>query len=298
MVIMRSFKKSSVIFLLIHVLLLFNINDHSVYSASKKKEMEVHFINVGQGDSMLIQTPNNKNILIDAGRPEYGKQVVKYLKKYGVNKIDLMIATHPDIDHIGGLPYVMKAIKTDKIIDSGKLYTTKTYGRYINQIRKQNIPVTIAKENTKLKLDSKVQMTVLNTYAKGRNNNQSSIALKVTYEEIDFLLMSDIEQKQEKRLSKTYDIRAEIIKVAHHGSKTSSSLAFLQEVNPQVAILTYSKENDYGHPVNRVIENLNKINAHIYSTAAFGNVVIHTDGKNYFIIPEKNPASGITEKVG
>ncbi|HEX6593029.1 MAG TPA: MBL fold metallo-hydrolase [Bacillota bacterium] len=260
------------------------------------QEMKVHFIDVGQGDSIFIQTPNDKHILIDGGRPESGKRVVAYLKQQQVKTIDLMIATHPDIDHIGGLPYVMKHIQTNEILDSGKTHTTKTYGRYVREIHKQNIPVTIAQENKTIKIDPLLQIRILNTYGTFKNNNQSSIVLHVNYDEVDFLFMSDIEHKQEKDLLSTYDLRANVIKIAHHGSKTSSSMKFLQQVNPNIAILTYSKQNDFGHPVKRVIHNLNRVHAHIYSTAVFGDLVIWTEGKNYYVFPKKNPINGILEE--
>lgn len=267
-------------------------------SAEQQPEMKVHFINVGQGDSMLIETPSDKTILIDGGPPESGKKVVSYLKKHNVKKIDLLIATHPDIDHIGGLTHVMKSIKVAKVLDSGKLYSTKTYARYMKQIDKQKIPLEVAKENELIKLDRRMTIRVLNTYSGKRNNNQSSIALKISFKDIDFLLMADVERKQEKRLLSKYNLEADILKVAHHGSNTSSSLDFFKKVKPKVAILTYSKQNNYGHPVDRVIKNLNKINANIYSTAVFGDVVISTNGENYCILPEKSPIDGLLEKAG
>src|SRR5690625_2797851 len=103
--------------------------------------MNVHFIDVGQGDSIFIQTPAKQNILIDGGSPKAGQKVVDYLKNLQIKKLDLLIATHPDIDHIGGLPQVMKSIKVDQIVDSGKFYTTKTYFKYMNQIKQNKIPI-------------------------------------------------------------------------------------------------------------------------------------------------------------
>lgn len=266
-----------------------------VIHAEQQPSMEVHFIDVGQGDCILIKTPEDKTILIDGGTPESGEKIVDFLKEQQIKNINLLVVTHPDIDHIGGLPAVIKSTKVDKILDSGKLYTTKTYRKYINQVAKQNIPVEIAEKNQMIKLDPSIKIRVLNTYGPFRNNNESSIALKVTYKEIDFLLMSDIKKQQEKEIMKTENLHAEIIKVAHHGSKTSSSLDFLKEVSPKVAILTYSKQNDYGHPVNRVIQNLYKVNALIYSTAVFGNITITTNGTEYDIWTEKGPTSGLTD---
>src|SRR5690625_2849390 len=142
-----------------------------------------------------------------------------------------------------------------------------------------------------------MKIRVLNTYSGKKNNNQSSIALKMSFKEIDFLLMSDVEREQEERLLGKYNLEADILKVAHHGSNTSSSLDFFKKVKPEVAILTYSKQNNYGHPVDRVIKNLNKIKAHIYSTAVFGDVVISTNGESYFILPDRSPIEGLLEKA-
>ncbi|MFA1822066.1 ComEC/Rec2 family competence protein [Virgibacillus oceani] len=253
------------------------------------EDMQVHFIDVGQGDSMLIQTPSDKTILIDGGPPESGEKVASYLKEHQIESIDLLVATHPDMDHIGGLPHVMQEIQVKNILDSGKLHSTRTYAAYLYEIRKQNIPVQIAMKNEEIRLDPEIKILVLNTYGATKTNNQSSIALKITYKEVDFLLMSDIEMEQEKELIEEHDVEAEIIKVAHHGSNTSTSLPLLQAVNPEIALLTYSQENVFGHPVDRVIDNLDKINTTIYSTAAFGDVVIKTDGKNYVVLPNENP---------
>ncbi|APC47244.1 ComEC/Rec2 family competence protein [Virgibacillus halodenitrificans] len=269
----------------------------SSYAKERQMDMEVHFIDVGQGDSILIQTPQNKNILIDGGPPDAGERIVSYLKKEGIKSIDLLVVTHPDVDHIGGLPHVMGQIPIKKIVDSGKLHTTRTYGKYVRQIRKQEIPVQIAKIDDQLKVDSELKIQILNAFEKMKTNNQSSIVLKLTYNKMDFLLMSDVEIEQEKEFIKKHNLQAEILKVAHHGSNTSTSLGFLKEVSPQVAILTYSKQNDYGHPVDRVIRNLTKVNSFIYSTAAFGNIVIRTDGINYLVEPEQHPVQKMIEEV-
>lgn len=268
----------------------------TIYGEDLEK-MDIHLIDVGQGDSILMKTPSDKVILIDGGPPKAGKKVVKYLKKQGIDKIDLIIATHPHIDHIGGLSHVMSEIKVEQIIDTGKVHTTLTYARYIREIRKQKIPVKVAKQNEQIKLDPSLHIQILNAHGRTKNNNQSSIVLKVRYKEIDFLFLSDIEVAQEKYLAETYPIEADFVKIAHHGSKTSSSLEFLQRVNPQVALLTYSKHNKYGHPVSKVIQNLNKIDAHIYSTALFGNVVIHTNGKSHLIFTERWPTNALLESA-
>lgn len=266
-------------------------------NAGPYQKMDVHLIDVGQGDSILIKTPNEKNILIDGGPPTSGKKVVSYLNKQGIKDIDLMIATHPHIDHIGGLPDVMKEFKVKKIIDTGKVHPTLTYVKYINQILKQKIPIEIAQKDKQIELDPSLNIKILNAHERMKNNNQSSIVLKISYDKINFLFLSDIEVDQEKLLFESYNVEAEFVKIAHHGSKTSSSLEFLQHVDPQVALLTYSKHNKYGHPVDHVIENLDTIDSHIYSTAVFGNVVIYTNGKDYLILPERSPMDDLFNQV-
>ncbi|WP_343811335.1 ComEC/Rec2 family competence protein [Virgibacillus siamensis] len=259
--------------------------------AEQQPKMDVHFIDVGQGDSILVQTPSGKNILIDGGPPDAGKKVVSYLEKLDVNQIDLLVATHPDIDHIGGLPYILKSVEVKQLLDSGKMYTTKTYARYISQILFYKIPVTIAKENELISIDPHVNVRVLNAHSGSENNNESSIVLQISFKQIDFLLMADVKKEQEEELLKKYNLDSEIIKIAHHGSSTSTSLDFLKEVSPRLAIISYGRTNDYGHPVDRVINNLIKVNAGIYSTAVFGDMTISTDGEGYLLMTEKTPVS-------
>ncbi|MDC3413451.1 MBL fold metallo-hydrolase [Aquibacillus sp. 3ASR75-11] len=250
-------------------------------SEPRNKEMKVHFIDVGQGDSILIETPNGKNMLIDGGAPSKGKDVVRYLKKEGITTIDLVVSTHPDVDHVGGLAHVLEELNVKKVLDSGKLHTTEMYYDYINQIKKHNIPVELAQEGQKIELDPKIDIKVLNDYRFMKTNNQASLVLSVKYGSIDFLLMGDVEIDQEQYLLDRYNLRSEIVKVGHHGSDSSSSFEFLQKVDPEAAILTYGPNNEFGHPVDRVIENLQQVGSTIYSTAKSGNIVITTDGNTY-----------------
>ncbi|GAA0441225.1 ComEC/Rec2 family competence protein [Lentibacillus halophilus] len=258
---------------------------------AQESDLDVHFIDVGQGDSILIETPSGKNILIDGGRPKAGKKVVTFLKKQGVGKIDLMVATHPDIDHIGGLITVMKTFEVKRMLDIGKINSTKTYARYVSQIIRQQIPIEIAERDDLIKVDSELKVRILNSHTGSKTANQSSIVMKMTFEETDFLLMSDVEKKQEKKLMKNYNLDSDILKVAHHGSHTSTGLKFLREVTPEAAILTYGQKNKFGHPVDRVMDNLRKVNTAIYPTAMFGTITIRTDEKGFVIINEKSPTN-------
>nr|WP_255421360.1 MULTISPECIES: MBL fold metallo-hydrolase [Paraliobacillus] len=245
--------------------------------------MLVHFINVGQGDSILIETPNQENILIDGGPPDASEKVIAYLKEQNIKEIDLLIATHPDIDHIGGLLKVIDQFKIKEIWDSGKFYYTRTYHRYFRKIKNGNIPIEIAKVNTMKTLGDNISLIVLNANSILKTNNQSSLALSLTYGSVDFLLMSDVEKKQEIKLMQRTDVESEVLKVAHHGSDTSSSFAFLQAVDPEIAILSYGEDNTYGHPVGTTVNKLLDVGATLYSTAKAGDIVIATDGETYRI---------------
>lgn len=263
------------------VFLLFIVYTSPTYAA--ENSMKVHFINVGQGDSILIQTPEKSNILIDGGPPEASDSLTHYLKEQGVTTLDLLIATHPDIDHIGGLLSIIQRFPVKEVWDSGKFYYTRTYHRYFRQIKKRNIPLYVAKLHTVKSLADQVSLTVLNANSIMKTNNQSSLALQLTYNQIDFLLMADIEKKQELNIIQRTDVASEIIKIAHHGSDTSSSFAFLQAVDPDIAILSYDTNNKYGHPARETVEHLLKVGATIYSTAKTGNIIITTNGEQYQI---------------
>jgi len=259
--------------------------------------MKVHFIDVGQGDSTLIETPGGKTVLIDGGMPKGGEKVRAYLKQAGIKRIDLLIASHPDMDHIGGLLPILNEIKIGRILDSGKLHSTMIYQRYLELIRKKGIPFEIAVQDDFIQVDPSITLQVLNAYDRDKeNNNEASIVLKLSYKKTSFLLMADAEIEQEKGMLKQYDLEADILKVGHHGSKTSTSFGFLQAVQPKAAILTYHKYNRFGHPVSRVVRNLWRVDADIYSTAVFGDIVVQTNGDYFFIMPTKSPLDQLTRK--
>lgn len=259
------------------------VEEETIATTAKNGKLEVHFIDVSQGDSIFVRFPNGKTMLVDGGDREAGKKVASYLKKAGVSKIDQVVATHPDIDHIGGLLEVLDEFKVKKVLDSGKTHTTDTYAAYLKIIAAKEIPFHIAKERQKLKLDSDVKVQVLHVDRNEEENNPASIVLKLTYGEMDILLASDTETKNEKEMMKRYDVRSEILKVAHHGSFTSNSQAFIDRVNPEAAILSYDKNNDYGHPVSKVVARFYHLGTTLYSTAEAGDIVVTVTKQEYEI---------------
>ncbi|CAM3889122.1 S-layer homology domain-containing protein [Aeromicrobium ponti] len=245
------------------------------------QEMEVHFIDVGQGDSIYIKTPNGKNILVDGGKQLSNLKVPTYLMEAGVSSIDLLVATHPDADHIGGLVQVLKTLPVKQVLDSGATHTSQTFLEYLSIIDEKNIPFKVAKEGEFIDIDSALKIQVLNTYEDGEDNNEGSVVLKVSYNEIDFLLTGDADYSAEHEMINKYNVEAEVLKVSHHGSNTTSSLSFLEEVSPEVSVLSYGEENQYGHPHSEVIDRLLSVGSEVYSTVTSGNIVVDTNGITY-----------------
>ncbi|WP_217589677.1 ComEC/Rec2 family competence protein [Lentibacillus saliphilus] len=266
-----------------------------IQAAASASMLEVHFIDVGQGDSILIKTPSDKVILVDGGPPDAGKTVVDYLNKQQIETIDLLVATHPDIDHIGGLIDVMKHFTIGNILDNGKFHVTKTYLMYVHQIRKQMIPVYEADKNEHIQFDPYIDLHILNADDDSLTNNQSSIVLKIEYLQQTILLPGDIDKEMEHELMISHEMEANVLKIPHHGSDTSSTMAFIEHVNPKATILSYGQENKFGHPVERVIGNLQRLQTALYSTAIHGDIVWMTNGKQSVIQTEKDPLEFLDE---
>ncbi len=244
------------------------------------QQMLVHFIDVGQGDSILIESPNGKTMLVDGGVKGAGQHIVSYLHELGVKKLDIVVATHPDADHIGGLIPVLNSIDIEQFYDSGKIHTSQTFEDMLTLIDTKNIPYNVPKTGDHIMLDEKIDVTVLNANETASDNNDASIVLKLTYGDISFLLTGDAGVALEKEML-AQDVKATVLKAGHHGSNTSSSQSFIQAVHPEVTILSYGKDNKYGHPHVEVVERLQAIGSKIYATAETGSVIVSTDGGNY-----------------
>lgn len=260
--------------------------------ATVGKEMRVHFIDVGQGDSIFIESPNGQTMLIDGGVKGAGKEIVAYLKELGVEKLDAVVATHPDADHIGGLIPVLDSMTIEQFYDSGKVHTSQTFEEMLTLIDTKNIPYHVPKTGDTLTFDEAVSVKVVSADEAASDNNEASIVLKVTYDDVSFLLTGDAGVALEKEML-TQDVTATVLKAGHHGSNTSSSQSFIQMVHPEVTVLSYGEDNKYGHPHEEVVERLQAIDSKIYATAEAGNVIVSTDGVNYEV-GAKEWASSVT----
>ncbi len=255
------------------------LNEEKV-SVTAGHEMRVHFIDVGQGDSIFIESPNGKTMLVDGGVKGAGQNVVSYLKELGVKKLDIVVATHPDADHIGGLIPVLNSIDIGQFYDSGKVHTSQTFEEMLTLIDTKNIPYNVPKTGDNIAFDDDINVKVLNANENATDNNDASIVLKIAYGNVSFLLTADAGVSLEKEMMQD-DVKATILKAGHHGSNTSSSAEFIQAVHPEITILSYGEGNKYGHPHAEVVERLQAIGSKIYATAEAGTVIVSTDGVNY-----------------
>ena len=260
-------------------------------------EMRVHFMNVGQGDSILIQSPNGKAMLIDGGVKGEGDNVVAYIREQGVSELDYVVATHPDADHIGGLIAVLNSISIDNFIDSGKVHTSQTYEEMITLIGDKNISYIVPTIGQKIALDDEIDLTVLSADEGALDNNEASIVLKARYGDVSFLFTGDAGIEMEQQMMATQNVQATILKAGHHGSNTSSSPAFIEAVSPQATILSYGQDNKYGHPHFDVIESLQAVGSKIYGTAEEGHIVVTTDGKGYSVNATEWTGVGATSSI-
>jgi len=256
--------------------------------------LKVNFINVGQGDCILIEAPKKYNILIDGGGTPQStydvgsKIVIPYLRRKGINKINLLVLTHPHLDHLEGLLPVMKEFKVDLVLDSGLICDISEYREFISTIKEKNITYHQAKVGDNFVFSKNFEILLLNplyssNLYKESDFNNASIVVKLFYKNSKFLFTGDIEETAEKRMLIWQNIlKSDVLKVAHHGSASSSSLEFVNEVDPIIAVISVGK-NQFGHPSPKVIERLEDKNIKVYRTDENGTIIIRTDGKEYWI---------------
>lgn len=249
-------------------------------ASSATPKMKVHFIDVGQGDATFVQLATGEDVLIDAGTDAAGEKVVSYLKSLGIQELDYVIATHPDADHIGGMVDVLNAFKVLNFIDSGKVHTSQTYENMLLAIKKEGSKYMTASLNQVIAQNTKLQsyFKIIQANANATDTNDASIVIRGGYCSQDFLLMGDASSEVEAQLIAQNKINeAEFLKAGHHGSQTSSSLSFLQMVKPQTVILSFGRDNSYGHPHQQVLTNIKAIGAKTLSTAQSGTIVVTAD---------------------
>lgn len=270
-----------------------NIGD----SNPKAVGLKVHFIDVGQADSILIQQ-EDFNMLVDAGNNNDSQLVLDYLKENGVKKLDYVVGTHPHEDHIGGLDKVIEEFDIEKVYMPKVTTNTKTFEDVLNAVKKKGLKITSPTPGSEFKLGDAV-CTIFGPNGKEYEDlNDYSIVIKVTYKDTSFLLTGDAEGICEKEmLSKGFDISADVLKLGHHGSGSSTTKAFLDKVNPKYAIVSAEKGNDYGHPHKSTMDKLKSKEIAVYRTDESGTIVCTSDGKSLkFNVKPGSYSYGVSKK--
>ncbi|WP_422443605.1 ComEC/Rec2 family competence protein [Thermoanaerobacterium sp. DL9XJH110] len=243
--------------------------------------LQVSFLDVGQADSILIKLPGGKTMLIDAGNNDDGKTVVNFLKSYGVKNLDVLVGTHPHEDHIGGMDDVIEAFDIEKIYMPKVTTTTRTFKDVLRAAEKKNLKITAARGGMSIPLEEGLKADILAPNSSRYDElNNYSIVIKITYKDTSFLFTGDAEKLSEQEmLKKRYDLRADVLKVAHHGSSSGTSEEFLSAVSPEYAVISVGRNNDYGHPHRETMRRLAAHGVKVYTTADNGNLLFSSDGQ-------------------
>lgn len=248
--------------------------------------LEVVFFDVGQGDSIFVETPRGHQILIDGGPSVDILDKLAGEMPFWDRTLDLVILTHPEKDHLGGLIWVLNRYQVANILWTGILRETKTFGEWQDKLKKEEANITIAEAGQKIKA-GRVQIFILYPFKSlegeffKETSNDSSIVSQVLFGETTFLFTGDISKKVEKELlAREIELSSEVLKVAHHGSKNSTSKEFLKEVSPEIAVISCSKNNPYGHPHENVLRNLENLAIKVLRTDQHGDIKITSDGQH------------------
>ena len=258
-------------------------------------DLVVHFIDVGQGDSILIEF-RDKTMLIDAGERGMGERVIAYLEGRNVERLDVVVATHAHTDHIGGLAGVISAYPVGRFVDAAQPHPTATYENLLVLVEDLGIPYTAAERGQTVALDPDLEILVMNPAAEPIGEvNQDSVVLKVTYNEISYLFMGDAEKPAEKSMMEAgLDLDADVLKVGHHASRCGTSAEFLSAVSPAISVIQVGAGNDYGHPHEEAVERLTATGSRIYRTDLDGTVIVATDGTKLTVAAGGAPAATVT----
>ncbi len=273
-------KKYIIVIIIISAIIYSYFNAPKPVQVQTTNQFSLHFIDVGQADSMLGILPNGETILIDAGNREDGNTIISYIKKQQIKKIDYLIATHPHEDHIGGLAEVINSFDIGSIYMPKVSSNTKTFENALLAIKNKGLKVNTARAGVSILNNDNLKIELLAPNSDYYENmNSYSAVTKITFGNTSFLLTGDADNISEGEMFK-YNLKADLLKVGHHGSSTSTSAEFLKAVAPKFAVISVGNGNTYGHPAQKILNALKNAGVKIYQTDINGTIVATSDGQN------------------
>lgn len=258
-------------------------------SAQSDSDLTIVYIDVGQGDSTIIRMPNGKAMLIDGGEREQTQTILNMAADLGIREFDVVVATHPHADHIGGLIGVFDVFPVGRVLDSGQFHTTKTFEDYLTAIEENKIPYAMARDGDTIDLDPTVELLILNppeTLPFGSHDpdqfNNNSVVVKLTYGEFTAIFPGDIEQATEKRLAGS-DIDVDVLLASHHGSRYSNTTPYLAAASPEAMIIYSGADNTYGYPHEETLERISNLGPVLFRTDVDGHIKLVANQTHYRI---------------
>ena len=265
-------------------------DDKNSVSTFNGDTLRVNYIDVGQGDSIFIQLPNKETMLIDAGEAYEVDNVINYLNNLGIKKIDYVVGTHPHTDHIGGLEEVINTFDVGAIYMPKVSSNSKTFEDLLTTISNKGLKVKTAKSGVVVLDEDNLKLEFIAPNSDNYSNlNNYSAVLKLTYLDNTFLFMGDAETLSEDEI--TSDVDADVIKVGHHGSDSSSSVEFVKKVSPEYAIIMVGEGNSYNHPYQSIIDRYESVGAKVLRTDLDGNIICDSDGVDVTCKGDKESSS-------
>ena len=253
-------------------------------------ELSIHVLDIGQGDATLI-SKDGKWVLIDSGDVEHRPQMKEYLKQYGISNLSKVIVTHPHADHMGGMLAVFQTVSIEEIYDDGIATSTNTYRTYLKNIKAKNVKYHKAKAGDHIALFDGVDFAVLAPVkelkdSKGEADlNNNSICGRLSYGNFSMMFTGDAEEVEEKTiLGNGGSLKSDVLKIGHHGSRTSSSAAFVKAVSPKLGVISLGAGNSYGHPHAKTLKTMEKYGVEILRTDRDGTITIKSTGSGNFTV--------------
>lgn len=254
-----------------------------VNGCAREKLFSVHIIDVGQGDSIFIQTLEDKRILIDTGDEEAEHTVYSYLKRRGVKKIDVLIATHPDTDHIGSMDYIIDKFKISHFYMPDAKTDSEAFYNLLDSCKEKNLKIEYLTKGDRLKIDSSTTMEILSPSTITDKNNLNSIVSLLNYKGYEFLFTGDAEKENESEILSSCNLPdIEFLKAGHHGSSSSSTDEFIEKLKPEAVAISCGYNNDYGHPHRSVLDTFRENGSVVYRTDKNGSLVFYCDENGIF----------------